>query len=238
MTPAKEERSEMSDSEIIDSMRRYYDERAGEYDELYDNGGGPASISSQSAYLKDVIGVSEALTKSLHADVLDLACGTAYWLQYYHSQCDSITLVDQSPKMIEETRKRVCSLGVESKTTIIEDDVFSHKFAKNAFDCVMVGFLLSHLEDLDESRLFGMASHVLRPSGSLTIVDSVWSEERARTHKKNGTQIRILNDGREFRIHKHYFDRSAYQALGAKHGVRFDIVYYGRVFTVARATIQ
>lgn len=40
----------------------------------------------------------------VHGRLLDLACGTAYWLPHYAANCPRITLFDQSDRMLAEAR--------------------------------------------------------------------------------------------------------------------------------------
>ncbi len=217
-------------------MRSYYDERAPEYDELYTDGGGPASISSPSAYKKDVAALAKVVTAQLRGDVLDLACGTAFWMQFYHRTCASITLVDHSPQMIAEADSRIRSLGLESKASTVRSDVFEFNSVGRTYDAILAGFLLSHLHDDEEKRLFKLADKVLRPNGVFVILDSVWSEERAATREKVGTLTRYLNDGRDFLIYKRYFERSDLELLCRRNGMQSDVAYFGRTFAAVCAT--
>lgn len=226
----------MDHGQIKESMRNYYDARAPEYDELFTDGRGPASISSPSAYKRDVAGVSTVVAELVHGDVLDLACGTGFWLQFYHLNSKSLTLIDQSPAMIAETRSRVRLLGLESKTHTILADVLNHDFGDSRFDCVFAGFLMSHLNDYEEACLFGLTKLLLREGGRFVILDSVWSTERAKTREKVGTQTRYLNDGREFLIFKRYFERSDFRALGERHGLQLGVDYFGKTLAAASAT--
>lgn len=60
------------------SMLDYYRERAIEYDDVY-QGKGPASISEPKAYISEVAILSDIVTRTLSGNIIDIACGTAFW---------------------------------------------------------------------------------------------------------------------------------------------------------------
>ena len=77
-------------------MLQYYDERAPEYDDAYLRGTGTASIRDPSVFQLEAKLLSEVVERMARGRVIDLACGTGYWLQYYAQHCSRVTLVDQS----------------------------------------------------------------------------------------------------------------------------------------------
>ena len=70
-----------------------------------------------------------------------------------------------------------------------------------------------------------------RPAvAAFIFLDSVWSDERAKTRQKAGMQERFLNDGRRFEIYKRYFDREDILYMEEKHDLTLEVLHYGRVF--------
>ena len=59
-------------------------------------------------------------------------------------------------------------------------DVFEFEFPPGAFDCALVGFLLSHITETQQPMLFDALRRLLAPSGRFLIMDSAFSPERAR----------------------------------------------------------
>ena len=94
------------------SMLRYYDERALETKEAYVRGTGTASIPDPEVFRREASLLADVVTRFAHGRILDLACGTGYWLPHYAERCSSITLLDQSGKMLDECRKKTEALGV------------------------------------------------------------------------------------------------------------------------------
>jgi demethylmenaquinone methyltransferase/2-methoxy-6-polyprenyl-1,4-benzoquinol methylase len=160
--------------------------------------------------------------------VIDLACGTAYWLQYYAQRCSRVTLVDQSVGMLNECDKRITALGITARCSVVHSDVFDYDIS--AHDFALVGFLLSHLDDSQEALLFGALRRILGESGHFLILDSAWSPARARFNAKTERQRRRLNNGTEFDIHKRYFDERDVSAWTDKHSVTTSIEHVGAAF--------
>ena len=213
-------------------MYRYYDERAAEYDEFY-AGGGPASIQDPEAYRKEVRRIATLLPAHIAGNHVDLACGTGFWMPYYHAKCLQITLVDQSEQMLRQCSLRAERLGIGDKIRIIRGDIFNYPFPNSRYDSALIGFLISHLSDAEERRLFEILGRILRPNAKFVIIDSVWSEERAATRSRTGLQKRRLNDGRAFEIYKRYFTKEDLEDIARAHRVNLDVIHEGRVFITA-----
>ena len=211
-------------------MLQYYDERASEYEEAYVRGTGTASIPDPEIFRREASLLASVVTRFAHGRILDLACGTGYWLTHYAGRGSSITLLDQSGKMLDECRKKTEALGVTVRCTVVQADVFAHAFGERAYDCALVGFLLSHLTDEQERLVFETLGRILDTAGRFLILDSAWSPERARFNAKIERQERRLNDGTRFEIYKRYCDQQDIAGWAAKYGVRLTIEHFGTVF--------
>jgi len=102
----------------IDLRRRmldYYDERAPEYEEAYTLGTGTASIPDTEVFRTEAKSLAGIVRTFAQGHLIDLACGTAYWLRHYADSCGQITLFDQSEKMLQEGRTKVADLGIENR---------------------------------------------------------------------------------------------------------------------------
>jgi SAM-dependent methyltransferase len=92
-------------------MFAYYEARADGNDDFY-RGKGAAIPELASEYPLDTAGVASMLAPLGRGDVVDLACGTGFWLNAYGTGCRSVTLVDQSAAVLARCRRRVDARGI------------------------------------------------------------------------------------------------------------------------------
>jgi len=218
------------DDNLRDSMRRYYDERAAEYEEAFLQGTGTASITDPGVFRREAAVLAGIVERCANGRLIDLACGTGFWYPHYAPRCSAITLVDRSPRMLDECRKKIAALDALSRTELVLADVLDHPFRPGLFDTVLVGFLISHLDDAEEERLFARMRDLLDRGGRFLILDSAWSPERARFNAKAERQRRQLKDGRSFEIYKRYLDRQDVFEWTARHGATTSIEHFGAAF--------
>jgi len=211
----------------------YYNERAPEFEEFY-YGIFPADIPNPEIYRNDRDAIGRLMSPFISGHCVDMACGTGFWLPYYHENCSHITLIDQSDSMLAESRKKIDKLEINDKTTIIQADIFDYQFPEKHYHCANIGFLISHLTDAELNELFRLLKAILLPGGRFTIVDSAWGkyiENRGR--QKDSMSTRELFDGRKFEIYKRYFLPNDLQSLARDNNLDISIEYWGRVFFFA-----
>lgn len=219
-------------------MLRYYDERASEYEEAYVLGTGTASIPDPDVFRREAALLTGIIQRWARGRIVDLACGTAYWLPHYADRCSEITLIDQSPRMLDECRKKVAALDADDRTTIVQRNVFEHPFRPSTFDSALIGFLISHLTDAQEQMLFDRLKAMLVANGRFLILESAWSSERARFNRKIERQERRLNDGTRFEIYKRYIDRQDVVEWATKYGAAVTIEHFGTAFIAVSGAFQ
>jgi len=222
-------------------MIRYYDERAEEYDEVY-FGNIPRmykeSYNRVAAKIvrlnrKDVKNLIKIAGKFGQGHLIDIGCGTGFWLQYYAGNCKHITLIDRSKKMLRVCRQRINKLALRKRCKLTGGDFFKFKIAKDSYDSAFIGFLVSHLIPEDEDMFFDKLKGILKPNGKVLIFDSTWSPIRKGIRAKEGYHERILNDGRKFNIYKRYFTRSDITRMCKRHGLKLNSLHMGKVFFAA-----
>lgn len=214
-----------------EKMMAYYDERAGEYEDIF-VGKGPASFKPD-YYAEDIGRMEGYLSRFGQGHIIDIACGSGYWLKYYYPNGSRFTFLDQSGRMLEACREKAAGLGIEPQSLFIQDDILEHEFGRRErYDSAVVGFLLSHFTRRQEEAFFHRLRGILRPGARLLIVDSTWSRERARTQNKEDIEERCLNDGRRFTIYKRYFDKEDLPAMLARYGITVKEYYFGKTFVL------
>jgi ubiquinone/menaquinone biosynthesis C-methylase UbiE len=224
------------DEQLIQEMLLYYDERAEEYDDVY-SGKGPAIRRYADKYQQNTAEVCEIVAGFGHGHLIDIACGTGFWAPYYARNCERFTFVDQSAGMLAECKKRIESLGLAGVSRFVQGNIFDVALEPAAYNCALVGFLLSHFTSEQENAFFQKLKTSLKPAAQLMIIDSCWSERRqAGGKKRKGEQERILNDGRTFQIYKKYFSESDINELLTRHQFTCESLHVGDMFiaTVAR----
>jgi 2-polyprenyl-3-methyl-5-hydroxy-6-metoxy-1,4-benzoquinol methylase len=198
----------MSDETILQEQIAYYRARAAEYDEWflrtgrYDRG-----VDHRAAWQAEVAAVEQSLHEHVSGgEVLELACGTGLWTRHLARSNRSVTAVDASPEVIEINRARTHSEHVQ----YVRADLFSWTPASAQFDAVFFGFWLSHVPAARFEAFWAMVRAALRPDGRVFWIDSLLEPaSTARDHgplDQSGVVGRRLNDGREFRIVKMFYE--------------------------------
>jgi len=217
------------DDKLSQETMSYYDERAQEYDEIY-LGKGPTAIPHSIAYKNDVREIKKMVSVFGKGHLIDIGCGTGFWLPDYARNCLRMTLIDQSEKMLTECKSRVDKLGLRDKSDFIQGDFFGVIFKNQLFDSTLVGFIISHISLELEQAFFAKLKKILKPNAQLMIIDGAWNRKRQQYRKKEGIQERTLNDGRIFRIYKRYFNKSDIEEKFDKYRFKFGSCYIGEVF--------
>jgi demethylmenaquinone methyltransferase/2-methoxy-6-polyprenyl-1,4-benzoquinol methylase len=206
------------DDALLDAQQRYYRARAGEYDDWwlrrgrYDRG-----AAFNAAFLSDAREVEDALCRVLDesrpASALELACGTGLFTRHLAPRVGQLTAVDAAPEVIAINRARVGDAAVE----YVEADLFEWRPARR-YDFVFMSFWLSHVPHARFDAFFDTVAAALAPGGTAYVIDSAHEPtSTARDHpepsRDSGVVLRKLDDGRQFRIVKVFWEP---QALAAR----------------------
>ena len=224
------------DEELKQGITYYYDERAQEYEEIY-SGKGP-DIPDPALYKNDVEKITRIVSALGNGHLIDIGCGTGFWLPFYGPNCSQITLIDQSEKMLSECRKTIDKWGLKDKCDFIKGSFLEVTLDDCLFDSALAGFLVSHFTLEGEQSFFAKLKKILKPEAKFIFIDSAWTTKRQPYREKEGLLRRILNDGRTFTIYKRYFDKSDVEELFRKYRFKLDSLYVGNVFLVATGNNQ
>ena len=145
-------------------------------------------------------------------DVLEIACGTGRTTSILAETTARLTALDAAPEMITEARRRPALSTAE----FVEADVFAWE-PPRSFDAVVFTFWLSHVPAERFAAFWGLVADALAPGGRVFFADSLYAPwATAIDHELEGPHAgsvtRRLNDGREFRIVKRFFEPSGLES--------------------------
>lgn len=215
--------------ELLEGQLAYYRARAGEYDEWFLRRGrhdrGPEWNRRWFSELEEVRRELDRFRPT--GKVLELACGTGLWTVELARHAASVTAVDASPEVLEINRARLREAGRETRVRYVGADLFDWR-PDDEYDAVFFGFWLSHVPPGRFAAFWDLVRSALRPGGRAFFVDSLraetWAEkERLGRDPRGHTTVRRLNDGREFRIVKIFYDPADLEGRLADLGWRFSV---------------
>jgi ubiquinone/menaquinone biosynthesis C-methylase UbiE len=229
----------MEQEELLREQVQYYRARAGEYDEWFLRQGrydrGP---DHREAWLGEVAVVEAALEQTLPSggDVLELACGTGWWTSRLAARHQRVMAVDASPEVIAINRERVKSDRVE----YVVANLFKWVPPAGAFDALFFGFWLSHVPSAEFDAFWSTVKTALKPDGKVFFVDSLFEQtSKARDHDPvdhSGVARRTLNDGREFRVVKIFYEPTVLERQLVQRGWKGNVRSTGRFFLYGAMT--
>ena len=225
------------DRRLRQTMNDYYNERADEFDEIYTLGKPPGKVTDPELYKEEARCLGELVQEHCGGELLDIPCGTGYWLQFYAGNCSSITLVDQSENMIGEGREKAREHGVEPITRFMKADALEVPLEDRSYDTVLVGFFLSHVTDSQIDLFFHRVRNIMKPDGRMLILDSNWTRYRG-SRPKEGTTVRKLNDGRQFEIYKRYFEGADFDRMSETCEMDFTVRHEGMLYLGVTGTLR
>jgi demethylmenaquinone methyltransferase/2-methoxy-6-polyprenyl-1,4-benzoquinol methylase len=117
--------------------------------------------------------------------------------------------------VIARNRQRLSGTPQQTPVRYVEGDVFTWK-PDGPYDTVFFGFWLSHVPPERFEPFWSLVQAALAPGGRVFFVDSLYSPQgTAIDQRLEGEQattlMRRLNDGREFRIVKVYYQPAELQ---------------------------
>jgi len=198
----------MSDEDLLDEMRAYYEARA----PLHDSYMNYRCNASMELLLSPIVERVAGLLAGL--DVLEVACGTGNWTQVLARRASSVVATDASETALELARHK---LGRGGRVEFVKADAFSLEglgrifggaFASDWFSHVPVGSMRRFLDNL-HLRLAGASTVVF-----LDMLQRHHPDLTPYRRDGDGNTIcrRVLPDGREFDVVRNYPSESEIRA--------------------------
>lgn len=176
-------------------MKNYYAARAKEYDNIY----------SKPERQNDLQEVRAWLTAALAGrTVLEIACGTGYWTQFYAPSAQRVVALDAANETLAIAAERV-----SPNVQLLQGDAFDLPAFDMSFDAAFAGFWWSHISRKDIIRFLTGLHGSLEPGAKIIILDNRFvpgsSTPIAEQDAAGNTyQLRALQDGSRHRVLKNF----------------------------------
>ena len=148
---------------------------------------------------------------------------------------DELTVLDSSPESLQINSRPVGDARVQ----YIEADLFAWQ-PHQTYDAVVFTFWLSHVPPDRFDRFWDLVARCLAPGGRVLFVDNLNPSSTAHDHRRlepgETTVSRALNDGREFRIYKIFYQPEELSRLLEVRGWRTDVHATATYFLCGQAT--
>ncbi|HJQ74806.1 MAG TPA: class I SAM-dependent methyltransferase [Gaiellaceae bacterium] len=182
-------------SDRIGEQKRYYAERAHEYDDWwYRRGRYELEPDALERWWADVAEADAALEAfAPRGSVLELAAGTGIWTRKLVELADRVVAVDANAETL--------ALNTP-EAELVQADVFAWR-PEERFDLVSFSFWLSHVPEERFDEFWALVRSALAPGGRVFLVDSgAGDTAHTGTDQADWEETRSLSDGRTFRIVK------------------------------------
>lgn len=183
----------MSTDELLAEQRRYYAERAPEYEDWWWRRGRYAlDVEAEAGWFADIAEVEDALRALAPlGDVLELAAGTGIWTRQLVELADRVVAVDANAEVLA-----LNTAGAEH----VVADVFAWE-PPERFDLCLFSFWISHVPEARFDVFWSLVRSAVRPDGRVFLVDGAIGDREPSGEEER----RTLYDGREFRIVKRFW---------------------------------
>ncbi|MEA2321530.1 MAG: hypothetical protein QOD81_1380 [Solirubrobacteraceae bacterium] len=199
---------------VDESMRRYYEQRAREYDDWW-LGRGLFARRERPGWEDEVAAVVDAIAGLAPARVLDVACGTGFLTRHLRGE---VTGLDQSASMVAIASERA------PDATVVQGDAVPLPFAGGAFQRLFTANFYGHLVEHERAPFLAEARRV---AGELVVLDAALQDGGVPEE----WQERALADGSRHRVYKRFFTPDG--LAGELGGGR--VLHAGRWFVVVAA---
>jgi demethylmenaquinone methyltransferase/2-methoxy-6-polyprenyl-1,4-benzoquinol methylase len=181
-------------------MQEYYAARAGEYDRIYQKPERQADLRKIERWLQAALA---------GRSVLEIACGTGYWTQFYAPRCPRVVGLDSASETLRIARTRT----PPDRVSFVVGDAYRLPVQSGKFDAGFAGFWWSHVP-LGRIPEFLRGFHsALRPGATVVLLDNRYVEGSStpvseRDPEGNTYQTRRLANGSVHRVLKNFPTRA------------------------------
>ncbi len=181
-----------------ESMTNYYAQRATTYESIYHKPERQADLQLLQQRLIALLADQK---------VLEVACGTGYWTEFFAPVATSVMATDINPAMLEVARGKNYPAG---KVQFSGADAFAmHVPDMGNYSACFAGFLWSHVKREEQADVLAQLSKAAGKGTTLVLIDNNYVEGSsgtiARTDLEGNThQLRMQEDGSRVEIVKNF----------------------------------
>lgn len=177
-------------------MQSYYAARANEYDNVYLKPERQNDLRQIERWLSGVFA---------GRSVLDVACGTGYWTQFFAPHCARVVAIDSAPETLQVARSRVRQGSVE----FIVGDAYDLPVQPEPLEAGFAGFWWSHIPRARIGEFLRGFHAALKPGATVVFLDNRFvagsSTPIAEQDSEGNTyQTRLLSNGTSHRVLKNF----------------------------------
>lgn len=182
-------------------MQDYYAARANEYDRIYLKPERQSDLRQIESWLPSVFA---------GRTVLEVACGTGYWTQFYAPAAERVVAVDAAPETLRIAETRLPT----AKVQLVEGDAYRLPPPTVRCDAGFAGFWWSHIPRSRIDEFLRGFHAAIEPGAKVVFLDNRLvagsstpiseSDDEGNTY-----QIRTLADGSTHRVLKNFPGRDA-----------------------------
>ena len=190
-------------------MQSYYAARASEYDKVYLKPERQANLRQMEAWLTGVLA---------KRSVLEIACGTGYWTQFYAPVAANVVAIDGAEETLRIAESRVQTPNVR----FLGGDAYKLPTLDGSFDGAFAGFWWSHIPLRRVAEFLNGLHTALQPGAKIVFFDNRFVPSSStplseRDADGNTYQLRKLEDGSTHRVLKNFPRREDLLAAVASH---------------------
>ena len=195
-------------------LQDYYAARAHEYDKIYLKPERQVNLRQLETWLSDVF---------THRSVLEIACGTGYWTQFYAPVAARVVAIDSAVETLRIAEGRLHGTNVR----LLEGDAYQLPVLDGTFDGAFAGFWWSHIPKNRVAEFLSGLHAVLQPGTKIVFLDNRYVPESStpiseRDTEGNTYQLRLLEDGSTHRVLKNFPSRDELLGAVASHAKACD----------------
>lgn len=177
------------------AMQDYYAARAREYDRIYAKPERQDDLRRMESWLPGVLAGRR---------VLELACGTGYWTQFYDAAAQGVLGIDSAQQTLDIARARL-----PPSVQLLQGDAYRLPRLDATFDAAFAGFWWSHIPQRRIAGFLHGLHAALQPGARVVFMDNRFvpgssTPVAERDADGDSFQLRTLDDGSVHRVLKNF----------------------------------